>query len=98
MRDRVAHGAPRHHVPALLAPLRPVLQAVQAMLGELSRTGKEEKLKGFEMIRTLVLEPHEFSVEEDLMTPSMKPKRPQLQRKYQAQIDSMYAKLKERAA
>ena len=33
--------------------------------------------------------PQPFSVEDDLVTPSMKLKRPQLQKKYQKQIDKV---------
>jgi long-chain acyl-CoA synthetase len=64
------------------------------MLKELERTGKEAKLKGFELIKAVHLEPNVFTVEDDLITPSMKLKRPQLQRKYQQVIDDMYAQLK----
>lgn len=65
------------------------------MLEELKRVGKEAKLKGFEAIRALHLEIlHPFSVEDDLMTPTLKLKRPQLQKKYQAEIDAMYVALK----
>ena len=36
-----------------------------------------------------------WSVDNDLLTPTFKLKRPQLQRKYQGVIDAMYAGLKE---
>lgn len=52
---------------------------------------QEEKLKGFEMMRDLLLEPTMFSVEDELLTPTFKLKRPQLQQKYQKWIDEMYA-------
>ncbi|GAB4818390.1 hypothetical protein N2152v2_005436 [Parachlorella kessleri] len=65
----------------------------KAMLDELSRVAKEGKLKGFENIKALYLETEAFSIENDLMTPSMKVKRPQLQKHYQKEIDAMYAAL-----
>lgn len=68
--------------------------ATKAMLEELTKTGKEAGLKGFEMVKAVHLEPEPFSVENDLMTPSMKVKRPQLQKKYQPQLDAMYKGLK----
>ena len=70
-------------------------KAKEAMLAELVATGKAEKLKGFELIKALHLEANLFAVEDDLLTPTFKLKRPQLQKKYQTLIDAMYKELKE---
>jgi long-chain acyl-CoA synthetase len=35
------------------------------------------------------VEPTQFSIEDDLMTPTFKLKRPQLQKKYQSEIDAL---------
>jgi long-chain acyl-CoA synthetase len=64
------------------------------VLEALNATAKEGKLKGFEMVRAVYLEPELFSVENDLLTPTFKLKRPQLQKRYQAEIDAMYAAMK----
>ncbi len=45
--------------------------------------------QGFELIKGVIAEPHQFAIEEDLMTPTFKLKRPQLQRKYQEEIDAL---------
>ncbi|KAI8110231.1 hypothetical protein M9435_001910 [Picochlorum sp. BPE23] len=66
----------------------------QAILKSLTATAKEEKLKGFEIPKAVFIESELFSVENDLLTPTFKSKRPQLQKKYQSIIDDMYAKLK----
>lgn len=60
------------------------------LLGELTRIGKEKKLKGFEMIKALHLDPEPFDMERDLLTPTFKKKRPQLLKYYKNVIDSMY--------
>lgn len=72
-------------------------EAQKAMLAELSATGKAAKLKGFEMVRAVHLETEPFSVENELLTPSMKLKRPQLTEKYLPTIDALYADLKKAA-
>ncbi len=48
------------------------------------------------MVRGLYIESPTalFSVENDLLTPTFKLKRAPLQKKYQAEIDAMYAALK----
>jgi long-chain acyl-CoA synthetase len=66
----------------------------QAILKSLTTTAREEKLKGFEIPKAVFVESEQFSVENDLLTPTFKSKRPQLQKKYQSIIDDMYAKLK----
>ncbi|KAL7122828.1 hypothetical protein ABFS82_01G061600 [Erythranthe guttata] len=59
-------------------------------LGELARISKEKKLKGFEVIRAVHLDPVPFDMERDLITPTFKKKRPQLLKYYQGVIDEMY--------
>ncbi len=48
-------------------------------LQELTRVAKEDRLKGYEIVKAVHLEAVQFSVEEDLLTPSFKLRRPQLQ-------------------
>ncbi|GAV65773.1 AMP-binding domain-containing protein [Cephalotus follicularis] len=60
------------------------------ILGELTRIAKEKKLKGFEFIKAVHLDPVLFDVDRDLITPSYKMKRPQLLKYYQNVIDNMY--------
>ncbi|KAL4444633.1 hypothetical protein ABPG77_002450 [Micractinium sp. CCAP 211/92] len=66
------------------------------LLAQLTATGKEGKLKGFEMVRAIYIESPSnlFSVENDLLTPTFKLKRAPLQKRYQAEVDAMYAALK----
>ncbi|GAA0151961.1 ligase [Lithospermum erythrorhizon] len=62
--------------------------------GELSKVGKEKKLKGFEFVKALHLDPEPFDMERDLITPTYKKKRPQLLKYYQNVIDAMYKSAK----
>jgi len=64
------------------------------LMGELSKVGKEKKLKGFEFVKALHLDPEPFDMERDLLTPTFKKKRPQLQKYYQTVIDGMYKNAK----
>ncbi|KAA8520946.1 hypothetical protein F0562_011619 [Nyssa sinensis] len=60
------------------------------ILGELTRIAKEKKLKGFEFIKVVHLDPVPFDMDRDLLTPTFKKKRPQLLKYYQNVIDSVY--------
>ncbi|CAI9094303.1 OLC1v1030020C1 [Oldenlandia corymbosa var. corymbosa] len=64
------------------------------ILGELTKIGKEKKLKGFEFIKALHLDPEPFDMERDLLTPTFKKKRPQLLKYYQNVIDNLYKSAK----
>nr|GEX89324.1 long chain acyl-CoA synthetase 4-like [Tanacetum cinerariifolium] len=63
------------------------------ILGELARIGKEKKLKGFEFVKAIHLDPVPFDMERDLLTPTFKKKRPQMLKYYQPVIDNMYKTL-----
>jgi long-chain acyl-CoA synthetase len=53
------------------------------------------QLHGFEIPRAVYLEPNMFTPESDIVTPTLKLKRPVAQRVYQQAIDEMYASLNE---
>lgn len=65
-------------------------KAKEYILGELAKVGKEKKLKGFEFIKAVHLDPVPFDMERDLLTPTFKKKRPQMLKYYQKFIDEMY--------
>ncbi|XP_049803053.1 long-chain-fatty-acid--CoA ligase 1 isoform X1 [Schistocerca nitens] len=55
--------------------------------------GKEAGLKSFEQVKDVYLHPDPFSVQNGLLTPTLKSKRPQLKAYFKPQIEDMYAKL-----
>ncbi|XP_072981124.1 long chain acyl-CoA synthetase 4-like [Typha angustifolia] len=69
-------------------------KAKEHILGELTKIAKANKLKGFEFIKALHLDPVPFDMERDLLTPTYKKKRPQLLKYYQSVIDVLYKSIK----
>jgi long-chain acyl-CoA synthetase len=61
------------------------------ILKNLNAYGKLNDLKGFEQIRAIYLTPEEFSIDNDLLTPTFKLKREIAKKVYESQIESMYA-------
>ncbi|KAI9251955.1 hypothetical protein BY458DRAFT_523446 [Sporodiniella umbellata] len=55
--------------------------------------GKKNDLKGFEQIRAVYLTPNEFTIDNDLLTPTFKLKRETAKKVYQSEIDTLYAAL-----
>jgi long-chain acyl-CoA synthetase len=55
-----------------------------------------EKFKGFEDVRDFALVSEDFSVDNGLLTPSLKVKRRKVVEKYQSLIDALYAKKREK--
>lgn len=68
-------------------------QVVAAVLKSMLEEGRAAGLKGFEQVAAIHLHPEPFSVENGMMTPTFKLKRPQAQTFFQAAIDEMYSKL-----
>ncbi|GMP48274.1 hypothetical protein CsSME_00015684 [Camellia sinensis var. sinensis] len=69
-------------------------KARKYILDELNSTGQKNKLRGFEMLRAVHLEPYPFDIERDLITPTFKLKRPQLLKYYKDCIDQLYDEAK----
>jgi len=74
-------------------------EAAAFILKQMLAEGKSARLKPFELPVKCVLEGkintllQGFSIENDCLTPTFKLKRPQLLKRYQQQIDGMYAQL-----
>ena len=64
------------------------------VLSALQAQGKLSKLKGFEVVKAVHLDTVEFSMENDLITPTFKLRRPQLLAWYKDKVDAAYKKLK----
>jgi long-chain acyl-CoA synthetase len=70
------------------------------ILEDMKLLATQAGVKGYEMPKDIWLEGNVnhlgqgFNIENDCLTPTMKMKRPQLQKRYQQQIDAMYAGLK----
>nr|GEW70272.1 long chain acyl-CoA synthetase 4-like [Tanacetum cinerariifolium] len=65
-------------------------KANEYILGELMSIAKEKKLKGFEFVKAVHLDPTPFDMDRDLLTPTFKKKRPQFLKYYQNMVDGMY--------
>lgn len=63
------------------------------ILKDITQQGKLGGLKGFEQAKNIYLHNELFSIENDLLTPTMKAKRPVLQKVFQEQLDTMYKNL-----
>ncbi|KAM0966338.1 hypothetical protein ACFX2C_022108 [Malus domestica] len=68
-------------------------RARAAVLADMDAAGREAQLRGFEFVKavTLVLEP--FTMENGLLTPTFKIKRPQAKEYYAKAISAMYSEL-----
>ncbi|MBN3319720.1 ACSL1 ligase, partial [Atractosteus spatula] len=65
-----------------------------AILEDMLKRGKEAGLKSFEQVRDIALHPEMFSVQNGLLTPTLKAKRMDLRSHFREQIEEMYAKIK----
>ncbi|XP_061100826.1 long-chain-fatty-acid--CoA ligase 1a isoform X2 [Conger conger] len=65
-----------------------------AILEDLVRLGKEGGLKSFEQVKDITLYPEMFSVQNGLLTPTLKSKRNELRNFFREQINQLYSTIK----
>ncbi|XP_023731133.1 long chain acyl-CoA synthetase 7, peroxisomal [Lactuca sativa] len=68
-------------------------RAKAAVLGEMDVVAREAQLRGFEFAKAVTLVAEPFSVENGLLTPTFKVKRPQAKAYFAKEISNMYAEL-----
>lgn len=66
-----------------------------AILEDLKKIGKEGGLKSFEQVKSIYLHPEPFSIENGLLTPTLKAKRGELSKYFQTEINSLYENMQE---
>ncbi|KAL1311150.1 hypothetical protein AAFC00_001352 [Neodothiora populina] len=66
-------------------------KVLKAVLKDLDRVGKKNKFNSYERVRAVRLMLDPFTIENELLTPTLKLKRPQTAKKYRNVLDEMYA-------
>ncbi|RXN09726.1 long-chain-fatty-acid-- ligase 5 [Labeo rohita] len=65
----------------------------KAIISDLNKLGREAGLKSFEQVKDLYLHPDMFTIENGLLTPTLKAKRADLTKFFQVQIKNLYANM-----
>ncbi|KLJ08599.1 long-chain acyl-CoA synthetase [Blastomyces silverae] len=68
-------------------------KVVRAVQEDLDRAGKKHNLAGFEKVKAVALLVEPFSIDNGLLTPTLKLKRPQAVRMYRALLDELYTRV-----
>ena len=63
---------------------------IKEIIKDLDTTGRQNGLKGFELVKNIILFPEGFNIENNLCTPTLKLKRPVLQKKFEEEVKLMY--------
>jgi hypothetical protein len=83
-------GQPPHPGMVKLCTMK---QFKDAILDDMNRIGQADKLRGFEYVKMIHLEPVFFSVENSMLTPTFKLKRNEAAEYYRPVINDMYKRL-----
>jgi len=70
-------------------------QVKKLILDDMLKVGKQLDLKPFEQVKDIIIDDRLFSVENDLLTPTFKLKRPQAKDYYKDAIEKMSAKIEQ---
>ncbi|KAL8736055.1 MAG: hypothetical protein Q9181_002604 [Wetmoreana brouardii] len=65
----------------------------KAVVKELEKVGRKNKFAGYERVRSCYLYLDPFTIENELLTPTLKLKRPQTAKMYRTQLDELYAEV-----
>nr|XP_023020932.1 long-chain-fatty-acid--CoA ligase 5 isoform X2 [Leptinotarsa decemlineata] len=80
-------------IPGTLSVLCNNSEVKQLIMDDMISWGKEAGLKSFEQVKDIYLHPDNFSIQNGLLTPTMKTKRPQIRAYFKPQLDDMCSRL-----
>ncbi|XP_066574295.1 long-chain-fatty-acid--CoA ligase 1a isoform X2 [Amia ocellicauda] len=92
--DFLPGWAKKRGVEGFYAELCKSKEVKKMILEDLLKLGKEAGLKSFEQVKDIALYPEMFSVQNGLLTPTLKAKRADLRNYFREQIDELYSKIK----
>lgn len=64
-----------------------------AILSDIQEIGKKSGLFSFEQVKDIFVSSEMFTIENDLLTPTLKTKRPNVKLYFKQQLDKLYEKL-----
>uniref|UniRef100_A0A8C4Y8S3 long-chain-fatty-acid--CoA ligase n=1 Tax=Gopherus evgoodei TaxID=1825980 RepID=A0A8C4Y8S3_9SAUR len=67
----------------------------KAILEDMVKIGREAGLKSFEQVKDIYIHPEMFTIEQGLLTPTLKAKRAELSKYFQTQLEALYANMQE---
>uniref|UniRef100_A0A1B6CV09 Long-chain-fatty-acid--CoA ligase n=1 Tax=Clastoptera arizonana TaxID=38151 RepID=A0A1B6CV09_9HEMI len=91
--DVIKCWALENKIPGTLSVLCNNPEVKKLIMDDMTTWGKESGLKSFEQVKDIYLHPDPFSVQNGLLTPTFKTKRPQLKQYFKPQLEDMYVKL-----
>jgi len=91
--ENVKYYAAEHQIPGTLSVLSNLPEIKSLILNDITELGKKAGLKSFEQVKDIYLHPDVFSVQNGLLTPTLKSKRPELRTYFKPQLEDMYSKL-----
>lgn len=89
----VFEWAKEHGVEASLNELANNVELKETILKDMQSQGKIGGLKGFEQVKNIHIHNELFTLENGMLTPTMKAKRNELQKVFQTQLNDMYKSL-----
>uniref|UniRef100_A0A646QEB8 Long-chain-fatty-acid--CoA ligase n=1 Tax=Hemiscolopendra marginata TaxID=943146 RepID=A0A646QEB8_9MYRI len=91
--DPLMKWAKNNGVKASFEELCKLSSVKAAILEEMTSLGKKSGLKSFEQVKDIYVTSEPFTVENNLLTPTLKTKRPELKKYFMPQIEAMYRTL-----
>ncbi|GFS14781.1 long-chain-fatty-acid--CoA ligase 1 [Elysia marginata] len=86
----LATWAPSNGFPSSIKEFCNAEGAKKLVLDEMIKEGNNAGMMKFEQVKDIYLEPEVFSIENELLTPTMKNKRVALRRKYASTVEQLY--------